>query len=272
MTDMTVYIPTRGRADRQKTWSWLPPSVRAQTHLVTNETEAPLLRDRGFPVLVCPVEGIAPKRQWILDQHTGGDKILMLDDDLRFAARRDDEPTKFYQPEPAGDDMVHAFAELSELFETTAMAGFAHRGGANHKTEPVRHNERLSAAWGIRVSVARAVGLQIDRLPFMEDFDAALQLHAAGYGTALVNNYVWDCLESNASGGCASYRDGPAQAAAAMDLSMMWPDFVRTVEKKGWQGMGGTRIDVVVQWKRAYRAGVERCGEQEVPPTGLALL
>lgn len=48
MDEMTVYIPTLGRVGLQRTWEWLPPSVRERTFLVATEDEADQLDMLGY--------------------------------------------------------------------------------------------------------------------------------------------------------------------------------------------------------------------------------
>src|SRR6185369_10126356 len=97
---MKIYIPTRGRAQQQITYRQLPPSLQAQTTLVIDPTEKHLYNG-ATNLLICPptARSIGPVRQFICDWHLRRypqqPQLLMLDDDLRFSARRLDAPDKF---------------------------------------------------------------------------------------------------------------------------------------------------------------------------------
>lgn len=256
----TVYIPTYKRVGRQETWSWLPEEVQQRTYLVCYEEEADTLDMLGYNVLVRPVKGIANTRQWIVDQHdvaTHGETVLMLDDDLKFAARREDDPTKFIKPDKGGGHLRNMFAQLDRMMQHVPCGGLADRSGANRITEPYRLNSRMFAAWALNVPITRELGIKVNRLPFMADFDTMLQFLAKGYPTLSLNTYVKDDAGSNADGGCSVTRSGADLELAAMQLAALWPEFVTTVQRPGWRGMGDTRTDVRVAWAKAYKAGLE---------------
>lgn len=261
MRDLTIYIPTYRRLDNQETWRRLSPQWQARAFLVATEEEAPQLRDRGHRVLACPVQGIGPTRQWILDQHDEdllGDTILMMDDDLMFSERRADEPTKFLPIKPgehAAFDRL--MANMAEMMDYVPLGGLANRSGANRETAPYRLNARLHDLMAINVVVARDNGFRMDRVQFMEDFDFMLQFLTAGYPTLCLNTHCKDDKGgSNAAGGCSTYRSPAGQLDAAMELKEYFPDFVTLVQKSGWGGDMSQRTDVRVAWKKAYEAGL----------------
>lgn len=258
----TIYIPTAGRVQKQHTWRFISPGWRQRTVLVAPPGDAARLDLLGYPVLACPAKGIGDTRQWILDQHDvaeHGPTLVMADDDLRFARRRLDDPTKFL-PMDSPEQFDALMAQLEYMMHQVAFGGLANRGGAHLHTGRYRVNGRIHDFQVFNVPVARAEGVRANRVRFMEDFDVALQFLTKGYPTALLNTFAKDDIGgSNAPGGCSSYRDGAGQAEAAAELHRLFPDFVTPVIKKGWQGdMAGTRTDVRVQWKKAFEAGCAR--------------
>lgn len=263
MDDATIYIPTYRRVGRQETWSRLSPYWRDRAFLVAVPDEADQLRATGANVLVCPVRGISPTRQWVLDQHDVdllGERLFMMDDDLGFAVRRDDAPTKFLPLLPQDHEGFNAMmGSLVGLLSQAPLVGLANRSGANRDTSPVRVNVRLHDLLGFNVPLTRAEGVRIDRLRFMEDFDVALQFLTKGYPTLCLNTHVKDDKGgSNAAGGCSEYRDAAGQAAAAVALAQLFPGFVTITERPGWNGaMAGARTDVRVAWAKAYAHGRE---------------
>lgn len=256
---LTTYIPTYRRVGKQETWSWLPDAVRENTYLVAPEDEADTLDMLGYNVLACPVQGIGNTRQWIIDQHdrARGNVVLMMDDDLKFSARRMDEPTKFHKPAKGSAPIQDMFNQLNHMMLHVPFGGLAARSGANRVVEPYRLNSRIYDTWAINVDVAADLGIRVNRLPFMEDFDTALQFLTKGYASLSLNTYVKDDSGSNATGGCSEYRDDAGQDLAAMQLAAMWPDYVTLTERPGWNGMDGTRTDVRVAWQKAHKAGRE---------------
>lgn len=251
MTDL--YIPTYGRINRQSTWDALPDWWKDRTALVAREEEAEALAvQTGAVVMIAPVKGIRDTRQWILDQHNTNDRLLMFDDDLKFAKRRNDDPTKFM---PATtfqiNDMLHM---LWYAMDDVPVVGLASRGGANRDTRPWRMNQRLFDVMGLRVDTVRSEGFSY-RQPFMEDFDLQLQFLTRGYPTVMLNAFTKDDFGSNTDGGCSTYRDAYGQMLASVELWQNWPDFVGIRKVKStWDGIG-QRYDVTVQWGKAFKSG-----------------
>lgn len=276
--DTTIYIPTYRRTN-QLTFSYLPHEWQQSTFLVCDEEDAQHLRAAGYPVLVCPHEGIGPTRQWIIDQHdteAHGENLIMMDDDLRFSRRRTDDPTKFIQMryEPGDSDQINVMLYyLATLVEEVPLAGIINRGGANRNADPIRLDTRLHDLLAIHVPTFRAEGIQFNRLEFMEDFDVALQFLTKGYHTAALGMFCKDDQGSNVNGGCSVYRTVDRQNAAALDLHLMFPEVVRLTRKTTWDTMG-ERMDVAVQWKKAYKIGTknrELLGLPAVPEPDLSM-
>lgn len=253
-----LYIPTYGRVTRQETLGAFPAGWARRTALVCRPEEAEALRSRyGVTVLAAPVKGISATRQWILDQHEG-DRLLMFDDDLKFARRRQDDPTKFQRLEP-GDPLIGAMLDiLWEAMDWAPVVGLASRGGANRETAEWRMNQRIWDVMGLRMDIARLENFHY-RMDLMEDFDLHLQFLTNGYPSAMLNSFTKDDFGSNAPGGCSTYRDGSMQAAAALDLVLEWPEFVSLRKTKNDWGNGmEERMDVRVQWAKAIAAGRAR--------------
>lgn len=261
MREATIYIPTYRRVGRQETWKWLSPRWRERAFLVARPEEVDPLRAQGFQVLECPETGIGNTRQWILDQHDiedGGRRIVMMDDDLRFYLRRTDDPGKFVYFEKGGPVWDDLMEDLLECLDYVPLAGIVNRSGANRDASPYRLNTRLHDVLAWDLEVARAEGIRINRVPFMEDFDTSLQFLTRGYPTLALGLYCKGDNGSNTPGGCSEYRDRFGQAEAAMWMKETWPDYVTITTRPGWNGeMAGSRTDVRIAWSRAYRDGVE---------------
>ena len=259
-----LYIPTYGRTHRQETLNAFPVEWVRRTALVCRPEEAEALRRYGVEVLAAPVKGISATRQWIIDQHEG-DRLLMFDDDLKFARRREDDPTKFERLEPRDPRIGTMLDILLEALDWVPVVGLASRGGANRETAEWRMQQRIWDVMGLRVDVLRREGLRY-RTPLMEDFDLHLQFLTRGYPSAMLNAFTKDDFGSNAPGGCSTYRDSSMQAAAAIDLVLAWPEFVSLRQTKNDWGNGmEERTDVRVQWGKAFKAGQQWRREQGLP-------
>lgn len=250
---LKIYIPTLGRVGKQRTYKNLSPKWRKRAILVVPPEEATAHGD--IPVLVTPkdIRGIGPTRQYILDT-ANTDKLVMLDDDLRFDTRRSDAPNKFVPSTPADVDAM--FAKLDEVIGKAHPHGsITAREGGNRYTTAFLHNTRMLRALAYHVPTFRKHGFRYDRLPVMEDFDVTLQMLRAGLSNIVINNWVQGQNMSGADGGCSTYRDMKMQAAGAMGLKKLHPDFVTVVEKTTKNAWGGaTRLDVIIGWKKAYES------------------
>lgn len=251
---MKIYIPTFGRVAQQFTWSHLPTLVRKDfdVKLLVDITEADMFARTDYPVQVLPKDifGIGKVRQWVLDQSS--EPFLLIDDDLRFATRSQDDPTKFHGAYP--DEIYEAFREISQILSPEIPhVGMASREGGNRNTEYHTHNTRILRVLGYDAITLKTYGIRFDRVPVMEDFDVALQLLRAGLPNRCINWIVHDQKGSNTKGGCSTYRSMAVQAEAAHKLKELHPDFVSVVQKTTSTAWGGqTRTDVTIQWKKAY--------------------
>lgn len=268
---MLIAIPSMGRADKQRTLMAVAPQARVVLVVPYAEAEAYKMAhfasEYPFTLRAPDVNGIGSTRQWIIDYADSvcETKVLMLDDDLEFFARRTDDRTKLRKATPA---QIRAMLSLaSKLLDKYAHIGVATREGANRNTAPVLHNTRLLRALGYRADVLTRERVRFDRIPVMEDFDVALQLLRRGYSSAQINSYVQDQPGSNTAGGCSTYRTAEVQEQGARGLAEAHLQFVTVVQKEplksgGWDGK--PRTDVRIAWKKAYLAGLRTNGEQHV--------
>lgn len=251
---MLILIPTYGRSDRQITWENLPEDIQARTILVVQEREKHLYANRSdigrYVALPDQIRGIHTTRQYLIDR-LYPQPICMLDDDLEFAVRRTDEPTKFRSALGSEiSDMIH---ELQMELEVYPLVGVAVREGANRNTDDYMQATRQVRVHAIDTEFFRKNNIRFDRLPFMGDFDMTLQVLATGNPNLVLNQYVTNQGGSNTAGGCSETRTKEGLETAAKGLAALWPKYVQLVRKTtktSWGG--GERVDVRVQWKRCY--------------------
>lgn len=257
---MDIIIPSSGRPDRQPTLeqiarAGLKPVLVVQLH----EFEVYFAR-WGHLAMVVPLPAhittIAPTRQFILEHVGDCDRFCMVDDDLWFYTRREDDPTKLTELTPFA--LRQGFDTLDDLLKPdmvrhVAHAGFAAREGANRNTDEFLYNTRIMRVLAYRRSTLVDENIRFDAVEVMEDFHVALSLLEKGYGNIVANNWCHNQAGSGAQGGCSAWRTPELQARAAHRLAELHPGLVRVVEKEtktAWGG--GVRTDVVVQWKKAF--------------------
>lgn len=265
---MIIYIPTRGRRNRQTTWDNLPSSLREITRVVCPPEEEFYHRAEGRNPLVCPVEGIIRKRQFILDT-TEADRICMLDDDLMFFRRKD--PGAWNLTRCSGSDVERLFEQAEMLLDDYPQVGVSPRQGNNRFfPETLVTCSRVTNFHCYDMKVIRELGIRFHDPLFpetftMEDFHVTLSLLESGYPNAIITDFAWDQHGSNTQGGCSVYRNAETQAQSAHLLAQRHLGFVRVTQKEtkgAWAGVassngGGTRTDVVISWKKAYEMGIK---------------
>lgn len=248
-----IYIPSAGRATRQKTLAQFSPKMRKRITLVVPKGEYKEYRRVHNRVEVGP-PGIGPTRQFIIDE-CGTDTVLMMDDDMLF----------YHRDKPYSKTLINNTPRdnrrMIEWVEEYLDKGYAHVGvGARPEAHfhlcDFRSCVRINNFHAFDVGKFIMSGASFTRVKLMEDFDAALTLLEAGYRNAQLIENVWNQEGSNVTGGCSSYRTAELQAKSAHKLARLHPEVVKVVKLKvrgatSWEGMK-ERVDVRVQWKKAY--------------------
>jgi hypothetical protein len=256
---MKIIIPTRGRVDNQLTFRNLPKELQERTILVCPKSEKFWLEKYKCTTLVQPEEitTIAEKRKWIFDTAVadGIDKIVMLDDDLRFAVRREDDPGLFRKAEP--EDIIEAFTQLETLLcEEIPHAGFAVRGSgigdAAKKGGWQLTGKRMMYSLGYYVPTVKDHAI-FGRIGTHEDMDITLQLLRKGFINAVNFSFVTDQAFGK-PGGCDKERTIEKNNADALKLAELHPGYVRVVQKDYKASV--PRIEVVCSWQKALQDGL----------------
>lgn len=246
---MKIFIPTYGRSSRQETWKNLPKKLHKNAVLVVQYRERHLYYN--FPILVLPksIQTVAPTRQWIVE-HTTEKKIVMLDDDIKFCTRREDDRTKFTVSTEA--EIIELFNEISSSLDSYHHVGVLSREGGNRVVEPYVTCTRMVRVLAYNAKILKSQDVRFDRLPLQEDFDVTLQLLRRGHPNKVLCQWVQDQGSSGAAGGCSHFRTMEMHAKNCHELARLHPGFVKVVKKTtktAWGG--GERTDVIIQWKRA---------------------
>lgn len=270
-SELMVIIPTRGRAGKQTTFAGLPAEWRRRVLFVCPKREVAQHRGNhpqahGVIEQPDPDMTIARKRRWIMKwaEEQKFERIAMLDDDLRYAVRRRDDPKKFTAATPG--EVAKYFGELErQLSELTPHAGFAARGGSispRAQEGGWQEAKRMMYVLGLHVPTVNA-NCDPFRIETREDMDTCLQLLEKGLPNVVCYSFVVDQL-FNAPGGASLERSFERSNSDAELLARLHPGLVKVVSKD--YAASVPRLEVVVQWEKALRQGRER-GKAGAPRT-----
>lgn len=234
------------------------PALLAETVMIVPEEELDdYSRHYSCHVLSTDAKGISNTRKIIGKWAAANQEetFCMMDDDLSFFVR---EPgtTKLVKATPADMDSI-VYAMEMELLNTSGTANVAHtsvstRQGNNNLMVPLEYNTRTLRVLAYRTELFNK--MIHGRVPVMEDFDVNLQLLEAGYQNSVLTWCAQDQAQTQAAGGCSTYRTHALQEQAALRLAELHPGIVKVrdkVNKTG--GEFGTRKDVTIYWKKALK-------------------
>jgi hypothetical protein len=254
---MKIVIPTYGRV-YQKTYSNLPEKIQEQVIFFKQQGDPAVLDHQHQVTLPENIKTIAATRDFIIDW-AYPESVLMLDDDLEFATRRE-ENLKLLQKSTETEILRFLqWAKISLDDEGIAHIAMSPREGASYNVDPIISPGRPMRVLGYNTRILRQYNIRFEEFQLMEDFHVALALLTRGYENCIYNNMTHNQGGSNNQpGGCTGWRTLEMQAAAAYQLEAKYPQFVKAVVKQtktSWQGK--ERVDVRIQWVKALRYGRE---------------
>jgi hypothetical protein len=241
----------------------LPKELRARTTLICPQKERSkldsiYLDDHGPEVVAQPdaTWTIARKRAWILGEWApsqGYNRIIMLDDDLRFATRISEGDWHLRSIEK--EELIPEF----KLLEDKLGEEFPHVGFGQRQS----NNAAEGSSWKIPGKMVYSLGYylpivnrecELGRIETREDMDLTLQLLRKGYPNAVYQNTVNDQREFDAPGGASSERTIERSNADAYKLAQFHPGYVTIVDKAYKASV--PRKEVVIQWQKALQDGI----------------
>lgn len=258
---MDLYIPTRGRTDLQRTLQNLTPKLRKKATLVIDDGDhekehytLSKMMHCGVWVLPKRIRGIAAIRQHIMDE-SGSKKLVMLDDDLRFQFKRRDGTGIFASTPQQTED---TFEWLEKQLKDVAHAGIVPRSIYYDRQNEFVEAFRMMHVLAYDVKRVKAAGAKfthkVDSTRFtMDDFHLTLQLIEAGEKNRVSLRYNSNPSSSNSRGGASLWRTLESHNYSARTLGHLHRH-VKVVPKHQWQGMDGTRYDVVIYWQKIAKA------------------
>lgn len=249
---MEIYIMSSGRPNKQITWDSLPEELQRRVKIAVPPDEVSAYSK--YPTISSPnlPRHLPRARDWVAQ--SVAKKVIMMDDDITFATRRKDDPTKFLPSSPY--EIVSLFDEMEAELDDFVHVGIGRRGGGHFNTARRYEVGRMNCVLGYRTDFIRKHQLVFSATDSMEDLDMTLQLLRLGMPNPILNHTVFNHSGTGTTpGGCAQYRTLEMQAQSAHKLYALHKPFVTVIEKASkttWSG--GLRTEVRIQWRRAYES------------------
>ena len=273
-----IYIPTLNRVEKQRTLKQLqvvsesglyPVYLVCPPDEVQKHTNVP----KNTRVLGCDKKGIGKVRQWVLE-NAKEDIVVMADDDMIFNKRNVANQPATVMPQMKPEEIGAIFDTIHKWVSRDGQihGGMGPRSG-NNRIEADKGKvldgvfftecSRVNNFHFVDRKEINKLKVRWDELEVMEDFHFTLTLLLKGIPNRIMHSWMWNQAASGAPGGCSTYRTGEVQDRSAKALKEAFPDFVRVVTKQAknaWEGMK-ERTDVVISWKKAYQAGLNKLAE-----------
>ena len=262
---MRIAIPTYRRTLAQHTLASLPFGRFKDTVLVVDRVDAAVFAEHpgltfGAQVVTAPDEAdsIAKTRAWILreaaynpDSPLYSERLVMLDDDLRFSVRSETDFSDWVLTQADEDDIDKWLDWLDAALSVYVHAGWSMRQGNNTLKEPEIECWRMCYVLGYRPREVLE-NAELGRIETREDMDLTLQLLSKG-----LPNLVAACIAADqvagydGEGGASATRTVERSNADAERLAELHPGLVTVLEKDYLASV--PRKEVRCYWKKAYR-------------------
>jgi glycosyltransferase involved in cell wall biosynthesis len=283
----TIFIPTRGRVDRQITLQNLPENIRQEVTLVGDPGEVVALNKKWGQqvhqvIHVGDCSNLSEKRQRCVER-ASTDYIIFIDDNCTFhTIHHSDRGQITKSPIIMINDKNFTSKSqkhhLNQLFnwiitqlqtDKYGMVGVSHRPDVKglskidlNSSNLYLLNRRFFAMWGIN----RKLMLKLPGSPkfndviLMQDFYMILQFLTNGIPVIKTYEYAFDKQGSNTEGGCSTYRTPELLLSESLKLQRMFPGFV-TIKNKGtsnWKRFGNQTIGIILHTKKAYDNAIHK--------------
>jgi hypothetical protein len=219
--------------------------------------------DREYIILPQEIDGISATRQFILDYGIPGeersDHFCMIDDDIRnFGIKPDiNEQSIVMVKDDAVVDSI--FKDLETLLEL----GYAHAGiydrprcGLSTGSYYSENGLAMQIIAFNRKTIHKEQ-LRFDDVLLAQDKHMTLSLLERGYKNALIAYATYNCLGTQAQGGCSLFRTAEMIDEQAILLHKLHPTNVSITPKLvNYDGIQKVVNKVRIGWKNAYRPRV----------------
>jgi hypothetical protein len=264
MTIKHIIIPTLGRMDKQITYNSLPEKYKQITSFVVQSHEYNEMNKRYPNKVLClppEINRIAPTREWIFKAFKET-RHMVFDDDLDFVVKEPNqgEGTKWLSHKFTEADFDDAFNLMASwMDEGIAYGGLLPAWVIPDVNQwPTRECQRIMT--NVFYDGSKIPNdIEWNRVAAAEDFDVNLQLLTRGFKNRISAKYMVTCSETNAEGGCSTWRTLQVHNDAQRKLAELWPDFVKVREKTVTSGpwKGQIKLATTIQHKKAYMSSQE---------------
>lgn len=260
--DTLIVINSAGRAGEVRTPALFPmnPAVIDYKIAVPHDQFEKYIKHDARTIAI--PEGVpkylSSQRQWVMEEFMGSYKFIwLMDDDLTFLKRGPDmKLTKATQ-----EDIEEMFQLVHKHLQEIPMVAISTRLGNNRVTEDYDEINRVTRCYAMSTAAFKEVGATFAPFEpfFAQDFHMTVCWLNKGFPNRILYTFAQEDRGSNANGGCSNYRNFEAQKKVSLWMERTHPE-IKAVAKssanwKGLEGKGSSnyRIDMTVQWKKAYR-------------------
>lgn len=265
-----IYVPTKGRIDKQIMLGSVDEETRKLITLVAVPSEALELASKyNVDVIVRPSENmtIGETRHWIMLQNKEREYTVIVDDDMIVKRRifHLDDPTKFNfaaDPQCVIDAIScvcrHMSLSVDKHGRRFGVGGLQY-GNRSMFTgaDKVKEMTGLYSFLVLNNRIYWHCGGYFKDVALLEDNNVILAQAIRGFPSVAHLDFNLQ-TKSNQPGGCTNERNQLTQAMAVVALKKKYPDFVQeiTVESESWKKGGmGVRREAKISWAKAYKSG-----------------
>lgn len=243
---MRIYIPTFGRF-RQPTANALSEAKIPFTFVFSRCDKSDFtamceIYDQCASSVIAEVPTISAKRQWILE-HSIGPKIVMLDDDLTFYARR--RTGNFTKSTTA--DVRRMFKWIDKALDKHAHCGIVDKFMSQATPRGTQLSKRYNNVLGYNLQLFPRPRPKF-RITVSEEHDVHLQLSAAGLPPVVSNEFSKN-TSYYSEGGCSKERTARSELAGHRAFARHWPGIVSLVDSR--TSLSGKSVKV--KWRQSVR-------------------
>lgn len=269
---MQIFIPTRGRIDKQYTLDNLflnSHYMSYQIYMIVPECEKSLWKNGDGKIIKTVPDnfGYSDIRQWILENFNTDPNHLVIDDDLTFYRRKENST---YLRKTNLEDIKNMLSWINNQFEKDfAHGGISAREGNNNIETSEFENTRMMRCCFYNANILNKHNIRCDDVICRMDFHITLSLLKLGYKNIVNFEFAHNQPNSGNSnaGGCSHYRSLKLMNEQALLLENLHKPYVKTYKKKTKTSYDGQeRIAVKISWKKAWKdspAGIKQKEEND---------
>lgn len=242
-----IFIPTKGRADKQKTYKILT-SLNLKPVLVVEPQEEKLYGKYEYILLPKNNQGIAYSRNYILEysRKNNFDYIVMIDDDVNSFSEKNSDG-KLVNNNECFLKALNVFIE-----NKYSICGLEYRQVAWCQNNKYTYNHSIEVCMMMYLpNVPENVKFDPES---KEDKDFAIQMIKAGCKTVKMNDYSFSVPEIGTNaGGLNDWYKSQGDKKAAEYMLQKWGENIITLKDKCG------RIDAMVNWKNIKSNEFDEC-------------